>query len=81
MEEKYIYEGAMARMERSNRRLVIVLIIVVTFLFLTNIAWLYVWQLYDYEGVTVDSSNGVANYIGERGFINGSYYGAETENY
>lgn len=79
MNEDFIYEGFLARMERGNRRLVIVLIISLVFLFLSNLVWLYVWQLYDYEGVTVDSSNGVANYIGERGFINGSYYGEETE--
>lgn len=79
MNEQYFYEGALARMERGNKRLIIVLIVSLVFLFLSNLAWLYVWQMYDYEGVTVDSSNGVANYIGERGFINGSYYGSEAE--
>lgn len=74
-----IYEGMLARAERSNRRLIIVVILALVFLFLTNLAWLYVWQMYDYEGVTVDSSNGVANYVGERGIINGSYYGEAAE--
>lgn len=79
MNDQCIYEGMLARLERSNRRLIIVVILSIILLFLTNLAWLYVWQMYDYEGVTVDSSNGIANYVGERGFINGSYYGSQTD--
>lgn len=35
-----IYEGTMARMERSNLRLLIALIVVVTAMLLNNVAWI-----------------------------------------
>lgn len=72
MEDKHFsYEGMLARMERSNRRLIVVLIIALAFLFLSNIAWLYCWMQYDYtsESVEIDSHEGTANYIGRDGDI------------
>ena len=63
----------MARFERTIKRLVIVVIVAVVALFASNMAWLYAWNLYDYEStnITVDSeSNGNANYIGTHGVIN-----------
>ena len=46
------YESAMARMERSNRRLWIALIIVLALLFGTNVAW--VWYDAQMEDVSVE---------------------------
>lgn len=43
-----VHESAMARNERTIKRLVIALIVTVVMLFACNAAWLYVWQLYDY---------------------------------
>ena len=86
MEEKhvtYIFEGAMARMERSNRRMFIILIISIALLFLSNLAWLYIWNQYDYVGedYSVDlGGEGVATYIGERGNVNALYTNSETDN-
>ena len=80
MDDKHIphifFEAIQARNERTIKRLIVTLIIVIVLFFLSNIAWLYVWQLYDYSGdetvVTVDSKNGPANYIGNDGeIING----------
>lgn len=66
-----VHESAMARNERTIKRLVIALIVTVVMLFACNAAWLYVWQLYDYssEHTTVDAEDGVANYIGNDGRI------------
>lgn len=78
MEEKekrvpyFIHEGMMARDERTIKRLIIALMITVGLLFLSNMAWLYVWQQYDYveEDIDLDSRDGGnANYIGENGDI------------
>ena len=75
----FVYEGEQTRMERINKRLVAVLIIVLLALVFTNAMWLYSWTQYDYAGeesvVTVDSRNGVANYVGNDGYI---MYGTDS---
>lgn len=75
----FVYEGEQTRMERINKRLVTVLIIVLLALVFTNAMWLYSWSQYDYAAeesvVTVDSRNGVANYIGNDGYI---AYGSDS---
>lgn len=71
MEDKSIpyivYEGTMARFERTVKKLIIVIVIMALALFATNMAWLYAWNLYDYEStnIVVDGeSKGNANYLG-----------------
>ena len=64
-----VYEGAQARQERTIKRLVIVIIIAVSMLFVSNAIWLYAWMQYDYssevEQIDLDSGNGGnANFIG-----------------
>ena len=75
----FVYEGEQTRMERINKRLVAVLIIVLLALVFTNAMWLYSWAQYDYTSedsvVTVDSRNGVANYVGNDGYI---AYGSDS---
>lgn len=72
-----VYESSMARAERHNRRLVIALIVAVIMIVISNLAWLYMWNSYEYVGesseVIVDSDGGGnANYVGEDGdIING----------
>lgn len=75
----YVYEGTMARFERTIKRLGWLLVIALLFFFLSNIAWLYVWNQYDYssyeDNVTIDGGRGIANYIGNNGDIdNGTNY-------
>lgn len=68
-----VYQGTMARFERTIRKLVLVIIVAISMMFASNMAWLYAWNLYDYESssVVVDSeSKGNANYIGASGVIN-----------
>lgn len=75
----FVYEGEQTRMERINKRLVAVLIIVLLALVFTNAMWIYSWTQYDYTSedsvVTVDSRNGVANYVGNDGYI---MYGSDS---
>lgn len=44
----YIFEGVTARFERVNKRLVISLIIAIILLFLSNLAWLWYMNQYDF---------------------------------
>lgn len=77
-----VYEGEMARQERQTKRLIVMLIIMLVLFFASNMAWLYVWNQYEYvdEAVTVDSDDGGnANYIGNDGdIVNGNSDGKET---
>lgn len=52
----------------NAKRWFIAFIITLIFLVGTNMAWLYVFQSYDY--VSVDSKEGNANYIGNDGEVN-----------
>lgn len=65
-----VHESAMARNERTIKRLVIALIIAVALIFASNAAWIYVWQLYDYaseETVYTYTQDGEGwNIIGDR---------------
>lgn len=66
------HESIMARMERTNKRISLALIVAIVLMFACNAAWLWAWFQYDYstESVLVDSENGgYANYIGEDGDI------------
>lgn len=78
-----VYEGEMARQERHIKRLLATLITILVFFFASNMAWLYVWNQYEYvdEDVTVDSKDGgSANYIGDDGaIINGYSNSKETK--
>ena len=74
------HESAMARSERHNKRLWIVILVLIVALLGTNIAWIiYEAQLETIEESTVveqENSNGDNNYIGNDGDINCG----ETEN-
>ena len=77
------YEYTMARFERIIKRLVIALIVAVTLIFATNLAWLYVWNQYDYSDVTVESQdNGLTAYMGNNsnGDINNGTSNSQGEN-
>lgn len=68
-----VYEGTIARFERTVRRLIIVLAVTILLLFASNAIWIYEWNQYDYSDVTVDSQDGGnANYmgVGASGVIN-----------
>ena len=67
-----VYEGTMVKFERTIKRLTIVIIVAIAMMFVSNMAWLYAWNLYDYESTSVvvdGESKGNANYIGASGVI------------
>lgn len=79
------YEYTMARFERTIKRLIIALIIMIVLLCATNALWIYEWNQYDYADYSVDSRDGGnANYLeaGANGVINnaeGSSEKADSE--
>lgn len=75
-----VYEGAMARAERTAKRLIIALIIAVTLIFASNVIWLAYISQYDFESYELSTEGGGnANYIGNDGDIyNGESHSQET---
>ena len=66
-----VYEGTIARFERTIRRLLMLVGITTLLLFATNAIWIYEWNQYDYEDVSIENQDGGnANYIGASGVIN-----------
>lgn len=75
---RIVYEDTMARFERIIKRLIILLAVSLLLLFGSNLAWLHMWNQYDYSDVTVDSNDGGnANYIGASGVINNGESGSQ----
>lgn len=79
-----VYESSQARAERTQKRLIIALIVAIVLLFATNGLWLWHTSQYEVVGseVTVDTEGeGNANYIGQDGDIyNGTNNGENSEN-
>ena len=81
MEEKQrpliAFEITQVKHERTVKRLITALIIVIALFFASNALWLYAWMQYDYSTEVIDDysidlksdDGGNANYIGERGNI------------
>lgn len=59
----------------SIKRLYIIIIILISLLFVSNIAWLYAWNLPEEETISEVSQeaddSAVNNYVGNDGYING----------
>lgn len=76
-----VYESAMARSERHIRRLVIALIVAIVMMVISNLAWLYMWNSYEYVGdssISVEGE-GNANYIGNDGDITNGESSSEKD--
>lgn len=68
-----VFEGTVARFERTIKRLIILITITILLLFASNAIWIYEWCQYDYSTIMVDSEDGGhANYLeaGMNGAIN-----------
>lgn len=78
------HESAMDRLERTNKRMFVGIIILIIAFLLSNAMWLYNWMQYDYVDtfeVDVESDgDGIANYIGDDGDINNGGTGTSTTN-
>ena len=76
-----VFEGEQARHERTVKRLILALLISVSLLFASNMAWLWFFNSFDIvtETVTQDTDTGGLNaYVGGNGAItNGA---AESQN-
>lgn len=59
----------------SIKRLYIIIIILISLLFVSNIAWLYAWNLPEEETISEVSQeaddSAINNYVGNDGYING----------
>lgn len=79
-------ESSMDRLERSNKRMFIIIVFLIIGLVISNGIWLYNWMQYDYvDTFEVDvgaEGDGIANYIGDDGDINngGTCEGNTTSN-
>ncbi len=60
-----VHEADMARMERANKRLSVLAVIVVALLFISNALWIWLWNQYEYvDTVTTSvSQDGEGNNI------------------
>lgn len=78
------HESAMDRLERTNKRMFVGIIILIIAFLLSNAMWLYNWMQYDYvDTFEVDvksDGDGIANYIGDDGDINNGGTGTSTTN-
>ena len=77
-----VYEGTIARFERTIKRLLILVGITILLLFASNAIWIYEWNQYEYTDVTVDSTDGSnAAYMGDgaSGVINNGEGGSSQE--
>lgn len=60
-----VYEGTIARFERTVKRLLILVGIAILLLFASNAIWIYEWNQYDYSDVIMDNTDGGnANFMG-----------------
>ena len=51
-----VYEGAVVRLERQSKRLVVALVISIVLMFVSNVLWLYAWCQYDYSSEEITYS-------------------------
>ena len=74
-----VYESESARHERTVKRLVVALVISVTLIFISNVAWLWFFNQFDVETQTVSQEldSGNANFIGNNGAITNGTSGSK----
>ena len=75
-----VHESAMARMERANKRLWIVILILILLFVATNAGWIYYESQFEafetWQEVTQEADGN-----GNNSFIGGNYYGEADGNY
>ena len=86
MEDRQIpyiaFESEMARYERTIRRLLIALIITIALVFVSNAAWLWFFNQFDYASDMVNLESheeGNASYIGSDGVIDNGRSGSQED--
>ena len=81
---RFVWESYNASHERTVKRLIVALIVTICLLVASNMAWLWVFNQYNFtsESYTVDSGDkGTSNYLeaGNDGEINNVESGSEKE--
>lgn len=77
----FAHEGMMARMERMNHRLWVVIIVLIVALIATNLAWaIYEAQWEVYEETTQEVSQEANGNTARNFFVGGDYGNGETDN-
>lgn len=74
-----VHEGDMARMERSNRRLWIIVLVLIVLLVGSNIAWLCYENSMEEVSTTVEQEVEQDNDSGDNNFVGGDYINGTTE--
>lgn len=79
-----VHEDTVTHLVKVIKWLIVALCISVLLMAASNLAWLYVFNSYDYvdgdsETITVDSEDGNANYIGNDGDINNGTSDSKTD--
>lgn len=68
------YESAITGNERIIKRLYHIICIIILCFLISNLAWLYMWNQYDYvsdeSNIEMETDTGYNNYIGNDGDIN-----------
>ena len=73
-----VYESEAARHERTVKRLIHVIIILVVMVVVSNLAWLWVWNQYDFVSESYSVENdGNSNVLGAGASMNGVSNGIE----
>lgn len=66
-----VFESEVARLERTIKRLVLIVALTIALLFASNLAWLEFFNQFDVASTTTtQEAEGNANYIGASGNIN-----------
>lgn len=83
-----VFESAMDKSDRRDKRNIIIIALLIVLLATTNIVWIIAWNSYDYVDTQVDDSysvdldaddGGNANYIGNDGDIYNGTSDGNTE--
>lgn len=73
-----VYESEAARHERTVKRLIHVIIILIVMVVVSNLAWLWVWNQYDFVSESYSVENdGNSNVLGAGASMNGVSNGIE----
>ena len=81
----FVHEGEMTRMERTNKRLWIALLVIFAALIATNAAWIYYENQFTEETISYEvqqdsGDGGSVNYTGNNIRITGGDYNGEADN-
>jgi len=60
-----VHESIVSRLERTIKRLFILVIVSVVLIFASNAVWIYFWNQYEYEDICYEQDGEGANVVGQ----------------